>query len=161
MGYHKNKQANQSAKRKPLGKSPVKAGRNGMIAKVHIAKKDLGLDDDTYRTILIRHTGRRSCSDMSIAELELLLKAFVIDYGWTAGKKHKPTSHQPQIKAIFGLWFQLCDMGVFHVKTRTAVKAWVQKQSGVSDPNWLTPEQAVELTNQLRKIIRDTDNGKR
>lgn len=29
--------------------------RNSMITKIHIAKKDLALDDTTYRTILARH----------------------------------------------------------------------------------------------------------
>lgn len=45
-----------------------------LMAKVHIGKKDLGLDDDTYRDVLWRVTGKRSCSDMTIAQLESVLK---------------------------------------------------------------------------------------
>lgn len=45
-----------------------------LMAKVHIGKKDLGLDDDTYRDVLWRVTGKRSCSDMSIAQLQDVVK---------------------------------------------------------------------------------------
>lgn len=45
-----------------------------LMAKIHIAKKDLHLDDDTYRDVLWRVTGKRSCSDMTIAQLESVVK---------------------------------------------------------------------------------------
>lgn len=45
-----------------------------LMAKVHIAKKDLGLDDDTYRDVLERVTGKRSCKGMTIAQLESVIK---------------------------------------------------------------------------------------
>ncbi len=45
-----------------------------LMAKIHIGKKDLGLDDDTYRDVLWRVTGKRSCSDMTIAQLESVVK---------------------------------------------------------------------------------------
>lgn len=34
--------------------------RSPLLAKIHIARKDLGLDEDTYRAVLIRITGKRS-----------------------------------------------------------------------------------------------------
>ncbi len=45
-----------------------------LMAKIHIGKKDLGLDDDTYRDVLWRVTGKRSCSDMTIAQLQDVVK---------------------------------------------------------------------------------------
>ena len=45
-----------------------------LMAKIHIAKKDLGFDDDVYRDVLWRVTGKRSCKDMTIAELESVVK---------------------------------------------------------------------------------------
>lgn len=45
-----------------------------LMAKVHIGKKDLGLDDGTYRDVLWRVTGKRSCKDMTIAQLQDVVK---------------------------------------------------------------------------------------
>lgn len=45
-----------------------------LMAKIHIAKKDLHLDDDTYRDVLWRVTGKRSCKDMTIAQLQDVVK---------------------------------------------------------------------------------------
>ena len=45
-----------------------------LMAKIHIAKKDLGLDDGTYRDVLWRVTGKRSCKDMTIAQLQDVVK---------------------------------------------------------------------------------------
>ena len=45
-----------------------------LMAKIHIAKKDLVLDDATYRDVLWRVTGKRSCKDMTIAQLQDVAK---------------------------------------------------------------------------------------
>jgi hypothetical protein len=49
--------------------------RNGLLALVHIAKKELLLSDDEYRDV-IAYWDVRSSADMSISELEELLKYF-------------------------------------------------------------------------------------
>jgi len=58
-------------------KSPNKLQqqRNGLLAIVHIAKKDLGIDDDLYRDIL-GQWGVRSSAALSIPELEELVNHF-------------------------------------------------------------------------------------
>ncbi|MGP4950733.1 gp16 family protein [Psychrobacter sp. T6-1] len=44
--------------------------KKALMAKIHIAKKELNLDDATYRDVLWRVTGKRSCKDMTIAQLQ-------------------------------------------------------------------------------------------
>lgn len=44
--------------------------RRALISRIKIAQKELGLDDATYRAVLERVTGKRSCADMDVAELE-------------------------------------------------------------------------------------------
>ena len=39
-------------------------GRNPQLAQIHIAKKELGLDDDTYRDVLERVTRQRSSAGL-------------------------------------------------------------------------------------------------
>lgn len=48
--------------------------RNSLLAKIHIAKKQLVLDDAIYRDMLWRLTGKRSCKQMSIKELNSVLR---------------------------------------------------------------------------------------
>jgi len=44
--------------------------RNSLLAKVHIAKKQLpGMDDDTYRTILKKQYGKTSAGKLTMPEL--------------------------------------------------------------------------------------------
>lgn len=44
--------------------------RNGLIAKIKIAQKELKMDDDTYRIVLQRVVGKISCTQMTMLELE-------------------------------------------------------------------------------------------
>lgn len=39
----------------------MKDAKRTLIAKIHIAKKDLAMDDATYRDVLVRVTGKDSC----------------------------------------------------------------------------------------------------
>lgn len=43
--------------------------RKSLIAKIHIGKNKLGLDDETYRSLLANATGKTSCTEMSDGEL--------------------------------------------------------------------------------------------
>lgn len=47
--------------------------RRSLIAKIKIAQKELKLDNETYRAVLLRVTGKLSCTDMGVAELEAVL----------------------------------------------------------------------------------------
>lgn len=49
------------------------ATRRTLIAKIHIAKKDLAMDDETYRDVLQRVTGKDSCKNMTIVELKKVI----------------------------------------------------------------------------------------
>lgn len=47
--------------------------RQGLIAKIHVGKKQLALDDDNYRAILQRITGQNSCKNCDISQLQRFL----------------------------------------------------------------------------------------
>ena len=55
--------------------------RRALLAKVHIAKKELGLDDDLYRIILSDEFGVESAKNLSNAELGQLINRFETK-GW-------------------------------------------------------------------------------
>ena len=51
---------------------------NKQLAKIHVLKKQMGLDEETYRALLVEKGGKSSAKDMTTAE-----KAKVIQ--WMAG----------------------------------------------------------------------------
>lgn len=63
--------------------------RNAQLAKIHIAKKDLGMDDDAYREMLISVAGVESAGKLSATGMARVL-AHLEQCGWRpAGKTNK------------------------------------------------------------------------
>lgn len=60
--------------------------RQANLAKIHIAKKDLGMDDDTYRALLARVAGVASAKDLNPRQVSAVLAEFQ-RLGW------QPTSN--------------------------------------------------------------------
>jgi len=89
----------------------------GLLAKIHIAKKDLALDDDSYRALVLRVAGQESCKGLAIGRLEAVLAEFK-SLGWKARRKSPPRragaramarDHEaPKIRA---LWLSLYHLG--------------------------------------------------
>ena len=53
----------------------MQQNRKSLIQKIHIAKNQLAIDDDTYRTMLFTATGKNSCSKMNTTELSQVFYA--------------------------------------------------------------------------------------
>lgn len=117
------------------------AHRNPMLAKVHIAKKDLGLDDETYRDILTRVTGKASSKGLSDGQLDAVLAEFK-RLGWkqksTTGRK---ISDKPHVKKVWAVWRDMCREGIPRDTTDAALKTFVRRMTkredrpdGLSDP---------------------------
>jgi len=87
-----------SGEKKPLNITARR--RNGLLALVHIAKKELLLSDDEYRDV-VAYWGVRSSADMSISELEELLKYFEsLGFKKKVAGARDPGSGVGQIKAL-------------------------------------------------------------
>jgi hypothetical protein len=123
-----------------------------MLAKAHIAKKELGLDEDTYRDVLQRVTGHGSAKDCSPRELEKLL-AELRRLGWKP-KTRRPESKSPRVRKVWALWGQMCRDSLVRAEgnsaRRSALRTFVEKLTGVTDPEWLTPEQASMVIEGLK-----------
>ena len=129
--------------------------RRGLLACIHVAKKDLGLDDETYRAALEQVVGRSSARDCSDAELSRMADHFR-RLGWApakAGPKAKPKappSLNPHVRKVWALWGDLERSGALRQPGRAALYAFVQRMTGVSDPHWLSPEQANQVVEGLK-----------
>lgn len=120
--------------RKP--RPPVSADRRALLAKVHIAKKDLELEDADYRAILTRTTGQSSSARCTDRQLIALLDAFRA-LGWSDGRK---LSENPQVRLIYALWGEIKPH--LDQPTTAALRGFCKRMTGVEDPDWLNPQQA-------------------
>ena len=113
-----------------------KNNQRALIAKIHIAKKDLGLDDGTYRDVLRRITGKDSSSKMLISELERVIYEFG-NLGWKPsaaakskhGKKPKVSTDKPNRQAIMDkIEAILTDMGLHWNYAHAIARGMHQKE---------------------------------
>lgn len=131
--------------------------RSAMIAKIHVAKKQLALVEESYRDVLVRVTSKDSTSRMSEAELERVLKEFG-RLGFRPTTKRTGTSKEPQIRMIHAVWKDIVELGgVAAEDPAAALRAFVVHQTktranpqGISDPAFLDSISANKVLEGLK-----------
>ncbi len=132
------------------------------LAKIHIAKKDLGYDDDTYRDVLERVTGKQSSGKMTEAERNAVLAEFR-RLGWSPQRKsnwRKPSGN-PHIRKVWALGKELDNRGYWKLPWKRGLKAFVKKETGIDDPDWLDTKQASKVIEALKAIVGRIGPGTR
>ena len=129
--------------------------RNAMLAKVHVARKQLDMDEAGYRELLQRAIGKASARDCTEAELERALGEFR-RLGWkpvtTPAASGRGKSEKPHVRKIFALWGSLARTSAINDGSRPALVSFIERQTGVSHPDWLTAAQANSVTEALKAI---------
>lgn len=127
--------------------------RRGMLAKVHIAKHQLGLSDDDYVAVLIRVAGCASAADCSDAELHEVLKDFEAR-GFTAKVKaggRKPADH-PSARKARALWISLHHLNAIGDPSEASLEAFARRQLGCAQLQWADQALAYRLIEGLKAI---------
>lgn len=97
------------------------ADKRPLIAKIHIAKAQLNLDDEQYRDIVRRVTGKDSAAQCRYSQLVDLINEFKA-LGWKTPKKKafRRTPFDP-IRKIYALWSELQALGAVQSTDKTAL----------------------------------------
>ena len=143
--------------------APGDAHKAAMLAKVHIARKDLGLDEDSYRDVLVRVTGQDSAKALDAAGLDKLLGEFK-RLGWKPAKAATPRSDKAQVGMIYGLWKAMRPL--LQDPSPQALRAFCQRQTrtpahpdGISAPEFLSAPMANRVIEGLKawhgRLIRE------
>jgi phage gp16-like protein len=120
--------------------------RNPLIAKLHIAKKQLGLDDASYRAVLMAATGKASSRDMREHELVAVMEAFK-KQGFRAPH---PPPRKAYVTKIYALWGDLQRRGTLADPSMKALGSFIHRQTGMHRAEWLSPEDANKVTEGLK-----------
>ena len=126
--------------------------RDAALAKIHIARKELGLTEENYRAILNRVGGVDSASKLAPAAQIRVLGEFE-RLGWKPSFRGKrKLSSKPGVRLIFGLWKELGQKGLITNASRPALLAFVKRQTGVDDPEWLKPAEVNSVVEALKAM---------
>ena len=156
-------------------------GRRAMLAKVHLARKELGLNEADYRAVLARVTGVSSAAVMTSEQLHAALSEFR-RLGWQqkssdrtrvsgrspqsgpagrasresagdagASRQPRPADH-PAAKKARSLWISLAQLGVVRNSGEQALEAFARRQLGVERLQWADQAQVYKLTEALKAM---------
>lgn len=139
--------------------------RKALMAKIHIAKKQLNLDDDVYRSVLDHVTGQTSCYKMSDNQLTRVLDHFKAKgfkpKSTKSARRMSPNSNEPVktplIRKIRAVWITMHLHGIVRDNSEAALDAYVKRMSaqqnngfGVESVAWLNGELAYKVLEALK-----------
>lgn len=130
--------------------------RSAEIAQIHIAKAQLGLDDDTYRAILWTVGRVRSSKDLDWTGRKALLDHFKAK-GWKprppkAAKASAPV-HPGQDALVKSLWNELHAAGKVRDPSDAALGSWLKRNHWPERVEWLDHKQITQAIEALKKWL--------
>lgn len=143
---------------------PSTNNRQRLIRLIHVAKRDLQMDDDSYRAVLAKVVKKTSAADLTIPELERTLEHLkrcgfkVRSKSKPAGpgklakaKPSRPMAHDPEAKKIRALWLFLHELGAVQNPSEEALAAYVKRIAKVDALQWINGYQAETLIESMKK----------
>lgn len=117
--------------------------RRAQLAQIHIAQKDLCMDDETYRAMLWTVAKVRSASDLDEAGRRAVLE-HLRARGWQPGRRRRDPGrvHASIEDLVDKVGAQLADMGL----QWAYADAIAERMFGVASVRWLGPD-------RLRKVV--------
>lgn len=129
--------------------------RKAMIAKIHIAKKELKLDDYSYRYILRETTGKDSCKNMSYQELQMVLQV-LYGLGFSPKKKASIYELSPDKDGIIRNLTRVAE-SVMGSGWKKRIRGYIRKKFGIDELRFLNYRQLTDVFAFLRAIQRKED----
>lgn len=136
--------------------------RTSMIKVIHIARRDLHLDDDTYRSLLGAVVpGKSSCRDMTVIELQNVIQALE-----AKGFKSKPLRRSKRRMSapsdvslkIRAIWKTMFNQGFVRDGSDIGLDRFVRRHTrirnggeGVSSLEWLRADAEDNLLESLKQ----------
>lgn len=134
--------------------------RTSLIKLIHVARRKLQLDDDTYRSVLHRVTGKQSCRDLKVGQLEDVLKVLE-DKGFrrtrprSPARRHRETDITAKARSI---WRQMHLDGFIRDGSDTALDTFVAKMTvrtnkgkGIASLAWCRGDNLLMVLESLKQ----------
>lgn len=147
---------------------PGQQRRRALLAKVHISKKQLGLDEDDYRAVIFQHCGSMSAADATEAQLAAVVQHFG-QRGFKAQAKGVPGRRAPAVdtptaRKARALWLSLHQLGAVRNPSEQALEAFARRQLKCEVWRWSDQALAYKLIEALKAMAKrhgwDVGDGK-
>ena len=130
--------------------------RNAELAQIHIARAQLGIDEDTYRAVLWTVARVKSAKDLDWTGRKALLEHFRAK-GWKpappkSAKAAKPAS-AGQEGMVRALWSELHAAGKVNDPSDAALGSWLTRNKWPERVEWLNGRQIVQAIEALKKWL--------
>lgn len=104
-----------------------------MIRLIHVGCRELGLDEDTRRSLQLVATGKESLKEMNEAELERVVSAlkdrgFRPSGGNGTKRKTHPKATRPDLRFVHVLWSKLGHHGALKQPGRAGLNAFIRSR---------------------------------
>ena len=131
--------------------------RSSDLAKIHMAKAALSMDDEIYKAMLVRLTGHDSASKLNLGERTTVLNELQ-RLGWMPKmqKTAKTDWRAPRIRLIQSLWRQLCTKGVVKEQTEDALLAFCKTHTQTERLEWADSKGLNDCIEALKSWQRRT-----
>lgn len=135
--------------------------RQRLIKLIHVARRELGLDEDTYRTMLRTAGGADSTTLMDVRALKA-----VVEHAKRAGFKVRATSKAAststarpdrrqdtsvEARKVRALWLFLHHLGAVRDPSERALATYVKRIAKVDDLHWAPGAAMFKLIETLKK----------
>ena len=140
--------------------------RRRLLARIHCAKRDLGLRDADYRALLESETGARSCAGLDLPALarvdrRLRESGQIETAPVPRGAASPRRSARPEVRRIWAVWYSLGRAGALRESNwRTALRSWLRKNYGVDDPEFLGRRDSNRAIQRLQQWERRATGAK-
>ncbi|CVF20228.1 gp16 family protein [Serratia marcescens] len=134
--------------------------RQRLIRLIHVGKRELGLDDEVYRALLMGSVQKDSTSVMSLPELERVLERMKRS-GFKVRVKSarppaqsrpgRPLAQYPEARKVRALWLFLHQLGAVKNPSEEALAAYVKRIAKVDALQWTNGNQTEALIETLKK----------
>lgn len=135
----------------------MKDSRAQDLAVIHMAKKQVGIDDDVYREQVLRIScGVTNSAGALSADNRKELIAYFNKLGFK--QVAKPAAVRlfpatPSWNKIWSLWMQLADAGKVKQRSGKALLAFCVAQSKVDSVQWMTSKHQAGITEALKSWV--------
>ncbi|AKO45711.1 regulatory protein GemA [[Haemophilus] ducreyi] len=125
--------------------------RNKLLQLVHIGKSQLGMDDETYRSLLSQQFYQNSAKNISYSELIKLVK-LLQDKGAKIQLPRSKSSLSPIQRKLWAMWKQMYADGVIDDGSSRGLNSFVKRSLNDDAPwNELTNSQATLILENLKQ----------
>ena len=151
-----------------MTKASANATRLRLIKIIHVARRELGMDESTYRLMLGNLPGldgATSSAKLTIPQLRLVLDGFkkrgfkVRPKGGPGKAGTRKMADDNQSKLIRHLWLELHSAGAVRDPSEQALAKFASKMTKVGSLQWLSSQQASQVIENLKNWLHRIKEG--